>query len=333
MASSRNNRCTDGSVIAEPIVTAVDAALRRHVGATHKIVVGLSGGVDSVVLLQILHRLAPSHQLQLAACHVHHGLSRNADAWQQHCAALCATLAVPLSVHPVVVSDQRGEGVEAAARRARYQVFAGLDADWLALAHHRGDQAETMLFNLLRGTGLRGAAAMQEVRRGAVNVLRPLLDQPRSEVLAYAKRHGLKWIDDESNADSRYSRNHLRLEVLPALQRRYPGGEANLAAAARRFGEALGLLDDLARLDLGDRVPGFPLPVSLFKSLSEARGRNLLRFLLAAHGVGIPSEERLTEALRQLLSARIDRHPSILLGQHALYRERGQVHLREIGKS
>jgi tRNA(Ile)-lysidine synthase len=333
MASSRNNPCTDSSDPAEPIVAAVDTILLRHVVAGQAVVVGLSGGLDSVVLLHILKRLSARHQLLLSACHVHHGLSPNADAWQQHCAALCAGLALPLAVHQVVVNDSRGEGLEAAARRARYEAFARMNADWVALAHHRGDQAETLLFNLLRGTGLRGSAAMQEARYGALNVLRPLLGLARSQLLAYARHHDLRWIEDESNADTRFSRNHLRLETLPALQRRFPAGEANLAAAARRFGEALELLDDLARLDLGDCAPEFPLPVSLLVPLSEPRGRNLLRFLLAAHGVGIPGEERLTEALRQLLGARIDRHPSIRFGQHALYRERGQIKLREVVES
>ncbi len=330
MASSRNNPCTDGSALAEPIVAAVAAILLRQVGAGQAVVVGLSGGVDSVVLLHILKRLSARHHLLLSACHVHHGLSPNADAWQQHCAALCAGLALPLSVHQVVVSDSGGEGLEAAARRARYQAFSELNADWVALAHHRGDQAETLLFNLLRGTGLRGAAAMQVARRGALNLLRPLLDLPRSELVAYAEHHHLQWIEDESNTDTRFSRNHLRLETLPALQQRFPAGEANLAAAARRFGEALALLDDLAGLDLGDCAPEFPLSVSLLMPLSEPRGRNLLRFLLAAHGVGIPSEERLSEALRQLLGARVDRHPSIRFGHHTLYRERGQIKLREV---
>jgi tRNA(Ile)-lysidine synthase len=248
--------------------------------------------------------------------------------WEQHCAALCAESNLPFSAAHVVVADARGEGIEAAARRARHAVFAGLDANWIALAHHRGDQAETMLFNLLRGTGLRGAAGMQLVRRGLPNVLRPLLHLPRSEVVAYAQSHRLTWVEDESNADTRFSRNHLRRDVLPILQQRFPASEANLAAAARRFGEALALLDDLARLDLGDSEAGFPLPVSLFVALSESRRRNLLRFLLAIHGVGIPGEERLSEALRQLLTARQDRHPLVRFGEHALYRERGLIKLR-----
>jgi tRNA(Ile)-lysidine synthase len=353
MASSRNNPFTDRaelavpelaeprlaeprlaeSGLAQPVVAAVDTVLSAHIEAGQGIVVGLSGGVDSVVLLHILNSLASRHGYRLSACHVHHGLSGNAGIWQQHCAALCVEWNLPFSALQVTVTDERGEGIEAAARRLRHEVFAGLDADWVALGHHRGDQAETLLFNLLRGTGLRGAAAMSTARQGALKLLRPMLYVARQDLIVYAQQHRLQWIEDESNNNTRFSRNFLRCEVLPALRQRFPGSEANLSAAARRFGEALGLLDDLARLDLGRTETGFPLPVSLFAALSEPRGRNLLRFLLATHGVGIPSEERLTEALHQLLTARIDRHPSIRLGWHELYRERGQIKLRAITES
>ena len=121
---------------------------------------------------------------------------------------------------------------------------------------------------------------------------------------------GLIWVDDESNTDSRFSRNFLRHEVLPLLAARFPASEQKLAAAAERFAEAGRLLDELALIDLAGKPPTFPLPVSCLIALTEPRGRNLLRYLLAQHGVGIPSDERLLEVVRQLREARPDRHPA-----------------------
>ena len=178
------------------------------------------------------------------------------------------------------------------------------------------------MFNLLRGTGLRGAAAMGE-RRG--RLLRPMLSVERQAIIAYATANGLAWIEDESNSDTRFSRNYLRHAALRELEQRFPGGTANLAAAAARFSEAGDLLDDLARLDLQGAEPSFPINVSLLKTLTEPRARNLLRYLLNRHRIGIPSEERLREALRQLLHAAPDRHPTVVFGNWRLARCRGRV--------
>lgn len=315
MASSRNNS-TDF------VVGAIASCLDGHVGRHDSLAVALSGGADSVVMLHCLQRLAAGKRFDLSAIHVHHGLSPNADAWETHCRVLCADWKIPLAVHRVQVERRSSDGLEAAARRARHAVFAATPQDWVALGHHRNDQAETLMFNLLRGTGLRGAAAMGE-RRG--RLLRPMLTIERCAIIAYATGHGLTWIEDESNSDTRFSRNYLRHAALRELEDRFPGSTANLAAAAARFGEAGELLDDLARLDLQGAEPSFPLNVSVLKALTEPRARNLLRYLLQRQQIGIPSEERLREALRQLLHAAPDRHPAVTFGRWRLLRRRGRV--------
>lgn len=323
MASSRKKSRTES---AAALAECAAGVLDRHLLAGQQVVVALSGGIDSVVLLHTLNSLLPKRGCGLAALHVHHGLSPNAAAWQDFCAELCAAWKIPFAAQAVAVARNTGEGTEAAARAARHAVFAAVRADWVALAHHRGDQAETVLFNLLRGCGLRGAAAMQEATAG--RLLRPLLQVPRAGIVDYAAEHGLDWIVDESNADTRYSRNYLRHDVLPQLSARFPAAEANLAAAAQRFGEAGALLDELAQIDLAGRPPGFPLPVAALTGLGEVRARNLLRFLLQRHGVRLPSQERLVEALRQLTDAAPDRHPAVDFGSYRLIRERGEVCLK-----
>ena len=161
-----------------------------------RLVVGLSGGVDSVVLLHLLLDLAPRYGYTLSAVHVHHGLSSNADTWARFCRKLCRTWGVPLAVRKVRVR-KTGTGVEAAAREARRAVFASLPADAIVLAHHLDDQAETVLLNLLRGAGLRGAAAMPAAGRLAAKaLLRPLLGARRREIVAYARERHLEWIED-----------------------------------------------------------------------------------------------------------------------------------------
>lgn len=308
MGATRKSLSTDAVVIA------VDDCLARHVGEGDQVAVALSGGLDSMVLLHALNALGR----QISAVHVHHGLSRNADRWAEFCQEICQAWAVPFFLYRVEVERGSDDGLEAAARRARHACYREVPADWVGLAHHRGDRAETMLFNILRGAGVQGAGAMPE-RNG--RLLRPMLDLARSEIAAYAQSRGLRWIEDESNRDVRFSRNFLRHDVLPAISQRFPAVGKRLARAAARFAEAASLLDDLAKLDLGDHPAVFPLSLELLKQLPEPRARNILRFLLAQHRIGIPSEQRLTEALRQFVTAAPDRHPAVVFGSFTLRRK------------
>lgn len=323
MAASRNRPFT------EAVLQAVAACLSRYVRQNQSLVVAYSGGLDSTVLLHAVNRMAQGVSCDLSALHIHHGLSANADAWAESCASVCRAQGIPLTVIRVDVPRCSGEGMEAAARRVRHQAFDEHSADWILLAHHADDQAETVLHNLLRGAGVRGAAAMPEVRG---RLMRPLLGFGRATLLAYAKHHRLTWIDDESNADTRYTRNFLRHQILPPIISRFPRGSEHLAAAAGRFAEADSLLDDLARLDLGDSHAEFPLPRKLFREMPAPRARNLLRAMLKWHHVQPPDEVRLAEFVRQLLTAGSDRHPSIDLGRYSLWCEAGKLHFRNLAQ-
>ena len=320
MASTRKSPSTEPTPAG--LAPALVACLDRYAQPTDRLTVGLSGGIDSVVLLHALATLRPAG---LAAVHVHHGLSPHADHWAEFCRDFAQQLGVACVCTRVDVERNAADGLEAAARRARHGVFAQFDTDWIVLAHHRDDQAETLLFNLLRGTGLAGAAAMRP-RLG--KLLRPLLDIGRAEIEAYAIAHGLDWVEDESNCDTRHTRNFLRHRILAPLAQRFGAAAQNLAAAAARFAEAQELLDALARLDLGGGED-FPVAVETLQALTEARARNALRFLLSQRGVKIPNEARLREGLRQMLEAGIDRHPAVKLGSHRLVRRRGWILIEE----
>ena len=253
-------------------------------GAARPVLVGFSGGLDSTVLLHLLHLLAgaPSTLHRgLRAIHVHHGLQPQADAWARHCQSVCADWSIPLQIVRVDV-DRAGAGPEAAARSARHAAFAAeLRADEvLALAHHRDDQAETFLLRALRASGPDGLAAMRPWRRhGRGWLWRPLLALPRSELLTHAQRHGLRWIEDPSNGDSAPDRNFLRHEVLPLLQRRWPQVNAAFARSATLSAAAADLLDDEdARALAGARGDDLQLlDVDALLLLPAARRARVLR--------------------------------------------------------
>ncbi|MGB4064616.1 MAG: tRNA lysidine(34) synthetase TilS [Azonexus sp.] len=297
----------------------LSADLRKRVGAflstrlqpDARLWVGLSGGCDSVVLLHVLSNLGLG---EIAAIHVHHGLSPNADAWAAFCADYCEQLGIPLAIRHVAVDTSSGLGLEAAARAARYAAFAECTGDSLVLAQHRGDQAETVLFNLLRGTGLTGAAGMPVERRfGRLRLLRPLLDISRAEIERYALDEGLAWVDDESNVDTSLTRNYLRHEALTTITQRFPSAEASLAQAASHFAEAAGLLDELAAHDWQLVAEGEAALMRPLRQLSLPRLKNLLRYRLRSLGWQVPVAARLEEFARQLQSAAPDRHPELML--------------------
>lgn len=305
-------------------------ALAQRVASGPRLTVALSGGIDSVVLLHLVHRIAPALGAQVDALHVNHGISPNANDWQRFCASLCDALGVPLAYHRVTVPRAGARGLEAAARAARYRVFEAADTDWIVLAHHRDDQAETVLHNLLRGAGVRGAAAMPQARslgEGRPGLLRPLLAASRAEIEAYAQEHGLAWVRDESNEDEAYARNFLRGDVLPRLNRRFPGASGALARAAERFGEAECLLEEIGAADLSAARRGNALAVEALACLSPVRAANLLRYWLRACGLAMPDAVVTQEVLRQALRAAPDRQVQIALGAGSLRRFAGALHL------
>ena len=339
MAASRNSRSPDlPRRIADRLARLLAAADPHSVlpasplSTTPVLAVGLSGGRDSVALLAALAAQAPARGWRLQAVHVHHGLSPHADAWAAFCGDLCARLGVPLQVHRVSLPEARPAGLEATARAARYQVFAGLTADALILAHHRDDQAETLLFNLLRGSGLRGLAAMPGRRllprpgHGPLPLLRPLLETSRAELETWLAAEGLGWIEDESNGDRAYARNFLRHEALPLLQSRFPAA-VSLGRAAALAGEAEDLLEELAAQDLAKAAVGSRLQQAALAGLSSARGRNLLRCWLRRHGAPMPEARALAELWQQLACPRPDGQVEWRCSEWAVRLWRGTVFL------
>jgi tRNA(Ile)-lysidine synthase len=298
--------------------------------------VGLSGGLDSVVLLALLRRIAPQLGLRLRALHVDHGLSPHAADWERFCRAHCARRRVPFQAVRVYVPGA-GANLEAQARAARYRAFSQCGSELIALAHHRDDQAETLLLNLVRGSGVHGLAGMPAVRTLAgaqaaaranrVRLVRPLLAVARSDLLRYARSQRLRWIEDESNRDARFARNFLRLQVLPLLEQRFPGARETLARSAGHLRDAAALLDEIALADCAASGDGQRLELKRLCALGDARAANALRHWLISRGEAPPSLARTREMLRQLADARADTQPAIGLERISVRRFRGWIEL------
>ena len=317
MAASRNNPSSS-------LPARVAAFLAARGTGDGRLSVGLSGGCDSVVLLHALVELGFAERIDVI--HVHHGLSPNAGQWVTFCINYCRRLGVECLVRHVEVEQGSGLGLEAAARAVRYRVFSSVAADTLLLGHHRGDQAETVLFNLLRGAGVTGAAAIPADRRlGRLRILRPLLGVSRNEIEAYAQAARLEWIDDESNADTALSRNFMRHEVLTAVAKRFPAAERNLAQAACHFAEADLLLGELAGIDWQTMADGEALLLVKVREMSLSRLKNLLRHRLRQLGWQAPAAARLEEFARQLQSAGPDRHPALDLAEGSMIAGQGRL--------
>ena len=317
-----------------PERVAAELAPRIFPGA--HLALGLSGGLDSVTLLSILLELAPALKFSLRAVHVNHGISPNAARWAEFCGGLCTRLGVPLQLESVDISPHRHLGLEGAARRSRHEAFARVDADFVLLAQHSDDQAETLLLRLLRGAGLRGLAAMSALRSipgMRARLLRPLLAVSRAEIETHARLRGLEWVEDESNADTIRRRNFLRSDVFPLLERQFPGARATVARAAAHLAEARELLDEMARADFERCAGAEGVNVADLRGLGEARAKNLLRYWCETKNIEPLSAARTGELLRQLSESRPDARIGLAVPGWTFLRYRERLYLRHASET
>jgi tRNA(Ile)-lysidine synthase len=292
--------------------------------------VAFSGGIDSTVLLHALASTREQSQTEIIAIHVDHGLHPDSQHWEKHCRAFAELLGISYIGKHITVDDDLRSGPEAAARQARYAVLQTLlhAGDCLLSAHHEDDQAETLLLNLMRGSGLAGLAgigATQEFAQG--RLLRPLLGVSGEAIRDYAQRHELNWIEDPSNADTRFDRNFLRQEIVPLLASRWPAVSARLKQSADLASEASALLRDLADIDLAAAGRPERLDLQSLQLLSTQRQRNLLRRAISLCGLPPPPATRLYQAVHELLPAREDAQPLVQWPGAELRRYRNHLYI------
>ena len=296
-----------------------------------------SGGVDSQVLLHLLHQiqqqpeLQSSFQLNLTAVYINHQLQVESSAWAEHCAEQCAALNIPFQIIAVNAHPETGESPEAAARAARYGAFKKIIRPGMCLltAQHQDDQAETVLIQLLRGAGAAGLSAMPALSAFAEGWhARPLLNISQQAIQAYAQQHQLKWVEDPSNQLPHYDRNFLRQQIMPALQQRWPAVNKTLSRFASQQVENNALLEELALIDLGElQQTDGSIELAALKQLTSARARNALRYWFKTRQASMPSSALLAQLLQQIKTDSHDNHLCISWGDNELRRFRDALYL------
>lgn len=316
----------------EPDLSASTAHARS---AERAMAVAFSGGLDSSVLLQLAHDFAMSHDIRLYAFHVHHALSDQANAWLSHCQLQAMQRAVTFDVRYIAVV-QNGEGIEAAARKGRYAALGEMcrhhHVPLLLTAHHQDDQAETVMLQLLRGSGVAGLSGMDSVNHAPVllgdpltMMGRPLLNVSRAALQVVACAHSVAHIEDPSNHDPRFARNALRHRIMPSLEEAFPGFAQRFARTAHHAQSAQQLLIELGEHDLAQCLDGKSIDLDQLRLLSPARCDNLLRYWFGSCGMRMPSTAWLHEMREQLFDAKAD--AQILIG-HAdcdIHRHRNRI--------
>ncbi len=302
------------------------------------IAIAYSGGLDSSVLLHLADAYAKANDIVLFAFHIHHGISPNADDWLAHCERECARLGIAFDARRITLANKDKSGTEEAARISRYAALGDLcrthRVPLLLTAHHQDDQAETVLLQLLRGSGVAGLSGM-DAANTAPDLLgdeklmmgRPLLEVSRAALANFVTEKEIAYIEDESNADPRYARNALRHQVMPALAQSFPGFQQRFARTAHHAQSAQRLLIELAAQDLTTCLDGDCVDITQLKRLNPDRIDNLLRYWFGSRGVRMPSTAWLREMRMQLLEAKEDAQLCVTHADCHIRRHRDRVFL------
>ena len=315
-----------------PSAPSVFGPWQDQLNAAPQILVALSGGLDSMVLLHLLMGTVPVGRISVV--HVNHGLSPNADQWQASVEAYCQSLKLQLQVERVQVVVA-GEGIEAAARSARYAVFERLlqKDGLLLLGHHGDDQVETVLYHLMRGSGAKGLAGMPVERAlGLGRLVRPLLSLSKSDLQAYGQAQKLSSVEDESNAESIFDRNYLRNEVIPVIADRWPDYRQAIQLSAQHSSEASQLAEvlaheDLLKLELREERAGWSICIDSLSQLSPLRQRNILRHWPSVYSWAMPNNKLITEIMDSLIRVRKDAQPALVWQSTQWRRFHGRLYL------
>ncbi len=292
--------------------------------------IALSGGVDSVVLLDIFSKISKIKPIRLSAIHVNHNISPNSSHWAEFCQNLCNKYNIKLETASIKVTKIGGEGLENSARKARYKEFYNLRSDVIILAHHKDDQIETMLSQIMRGSSITNCAGMLSISQKNNKIFwRPLLDIDKSEIVKYVEENSLTNIEDESNSDNQYLRNFIRNDIMPQLISYDKNIINKLSQLVNNFSESVKLHEDLARIDLNNLSENLTIDKSEFLKLAEHRQINLLNYLIKNNEIPLTSQKSLREFCRQLHSKQNPQITLKLSNTHKLVADKKYIQIQQ----
>lgn len=297
--------------------------------------IAYSGGLDSHVLLQVLASIQNKIKPKLIAVHINHGISNDADLWVKHCQRICEDLVIEFQTFSVDLSHKSDKGTEAFAREKRYEVLGNLISshDLLLTAHHMDDQVETILLQLMRGSGPDGLVGMPQAREFSKGILlRPLLDYSREEIRDYALSESLSWVEDESNKSNKYDRNFLRNRIIPELITRWPGALKTMQRAARHQAEARSLINEISGSDLDVVCESIytKVDISRFNNLSGIRKKNVLRAWIKKNKLDMPDAQIVEKIIAEVIHANTDRNPCVKWKGGEIRRYRGYLYIMKL---
>ena len=297
--------------------------------------IAYSGGLDSHVLLHVLASIQNKIKPKLIAVHINHGISNDADLWVKHCQRICEDLVIEFQTFSVDLSHKSDKGTEAFAREKRYEVLGNLISshDLLLTAHHMDDQVETILLQLMRGSGPDGLVGMPQAREFSKGILlRPLLDYSREKIRDYALSESLSWVEDESNKSNKYDRNFLRNRIIPELITRWPGALKTIQRAARHQAEARSLINEISRCDLDVVCESIytKVDISRFNNLSGIRKKNVLRAWIKKNKLDMPDAQIIEKIIAEVIHANTDRNPCVKWKGGEIRRYRGYLYIMKL---
>jgi len=294
--------------------------------------IAYSGGLDSHVLLHMLASIQNEINPKVVAVHINHGISSDADSWVKHCQKVCEDHSIEFQTFSVDLSQKSDKGTEAFAREKRYEVLGGLmnSHDLLLTAHHMDDQLETILLQLMRGSGPDGLVGMPQAREFSKGILlRLLLDYSREQIHKYALSESLSWVEDESNKSNKYDRNFLRNRIIPELLTRWPGALKTAQRAAKHQAEARSLINEVSNsdLDLICESKYTKVDLSVFDNLSSIRKKNVLRAWIKINKLDMPDAQIIEKIITEVIHANADRNPCIKWKGGEIRRYRGYLYI------
>ncbi len=291
-----------------------------------------SGGMDSQVLLCLLQQLRQDYpDYAIRAIHIDHGISPQAHNWQRHCKQSCDQWGIPFQAKHIKLEKRGGESLEALAREARYASLAAQlnDKECLLTAHHQDDQAETLLLQLLRGSGIKGLAAMPKKKPFANGeLLRPLLSISRHTIHHYAVQQQLQWMEDDSNDNPQFDRNYLRQQIMPLIKKRWPNATTTISRSAKHCANANTAMEHITAKQLNKVVNNQGLiDLDVLRLFDKVEQMEILRHWIVERAIKLPSERQLEVIFKTVIASRYDAMPCFRWGQHEIRRYRYHLYL------